>query len=578
MGIGKVKPIIEKRKPRPLFLRLLMYFIIVMLIPLLLISIFYWGIGQRDVVENLKREATLYIEQDVTQFKSVIENYRHKAYLLSSNETIAEVMRNSNAMDAKSTVYQEMFSIMAGDTSLATGSVVSLNGRSRLSTHVFPQQYDLRYNTSAISPFSDFSQIAGTSSFMTLKWRYQSETNATVILNIMRKVISSSGNDLGYAVVDVFLNAFDQISDNGMFSDLVLIDRTSFYASSLMNSDRFGDLSNFRQIDLAQVGEPYSTSDGSIVVIKAIPDTNFLLAGIINTSPYLSGFSRTLYVMLIFMFIGVVVATLAAMFFSQSVARPVKSLTLAMSEAEHGKLDVQASGSRISEINQLDKSFNAMIHQISGLMNLNKEEEEKIRQAERKALEAQINPHFLYNTLNAIKSIAKLHGETEILTIVVQLGKLLRASINNMEDQSTLRDSFELVSSYLKIQQIRFSDKLQVQMNYEEETMDVKTPKLIVQPFVENAIVHGLEPKVGSWELYINAHREDDYVIITIRDNGVGFDDSIFADFEKLKDSAHNGIYNVYRRLQIHYGNSAHLTIRSIPGEGTTTVIKLPNP
>ena len=575
-NVIKVYNLLMAIKPTPIFTRLLIYFLIVMLIPMILIAFYFSAVAREDVTSNVKKEAQLYIGQSADSVSSTIEEYRHKAYLLSTNESVENAVREPGNADYRSIAFQQMFSIMQGDSSLATGSVINLNGKARLSTHVFPSQYDLRYNTNAKSPFADFSALSDNSSRMTLDWRYTTSSNQTAILNIMRKIVSASGNDLGYAVVDVYLEAFSQAVPSGFFSELVLINMESYNATSLMAPDRWGSLSNFEGIDVSQVGEPYLTPSGSIVISRPIPNTSFIISGVVNTAPYLSGLSRTFYALLLFMGIGVMAAVLAALFFSRSISSPVRRLSQAMKKAEDGHLDVTVPSSRIWEINQLDHSFNTMIAQISALLKLKAEEEEKIRISERKALEAQINPHFLYNTLNAIKSIAKLHGETEILTIVVQLGKLLRSSINNAEDTTTLRSSFELVQSYLKIQQIRFSDKLEVTIDVDPQILDIRTPKLIIQPFVENAIVHGLEPKIGEWKLKIHASIEQGNVIISVSDNGVGFDDSTFKSFDSLKDSEHNGIYNVWRRIQIHYSGKADLSIRSVVGEGTTTTITIP--
>lgn len=566
----------SKIHPRSLFSRLFFYFLVVMLIPVILITVYYSALARRDVTMNVMDDSAVFIDNCVEDLSAILDTYGHKAFLLASSEAVADGIRNPNDSDIKGICYKEMFSIMSGDTNRATASVISLNGKARFSTHVFPSQYDLRYNTHARSPFSDLSTLEGSSSLMTLKWRYQGPDDKAAVLNIMRKIISRSKNDLGYAVVDVFLDAFAKVREGHQFSELVLIDRDNFYATSLLASDRYGSLSNFEGIDMGRIGEPYLAENGLVVVLRLIPGTRFSLAGVVDLSPYLSGLSRSLYMLLFVLLLGIVLASLAALFFSRGLSKPVKQLSTTMAQARGGQLNVRSCGSKITEINELDKSFDLMIRQIASLMELNREEEEKIRQAERKALEAQMNPHFLYNTLNAIKSIAKLHGEQEILTISVQLGKLLRSSIDNTENIVPLSSSIDLVRSYLTIQQIRFSDRLHVSMDIDEDVLDVKTPKLIIQPLVENAIVHGLEPKIGTWEIAISVKRKGSNVLITVTDNGVGFDPVNMKDFDSLKDSAHNGIYNIHRRLDIYYHGIAELAIDSTLNEGTTTSLLLP--
>jgi len=233
--------------------------------------------------------------------------------------------------------------------------------------------------------------------------------------------------------------------------------------------------------------------------------------------------------------------------------------------------------SRIAEIGQLDRTFNAMLGQITELLQLTREEEAKLHEAERKALESQMNPHFLYNTLNTVKAIAKLHDEQDILTITTKLGKLLRSSIDNREAEITLQDSLALTDSYLTIQKIRFGEKLQVTTHLDASLAKERTPKLIIQPLVENAIIHGLEPKLGNWSLSIEARLVAEMVVIKIADNGIGIPSGTLPqDLDELASSEHVGIYNIHRRLKLRYGDKASLVIQSIGGEGTMVILRFP--
>lgn len=552
-----------RTKTSALFPRLLFYFLAVMLIPTVLLTLFYWGLGQRDFILSLQNQANLHLANASTKLEEVLENYRHKVYLLSTESIIQEAIKSPETTD-RSDVYKQIYSIMSGDTYSATGTVLSTDAHIRYSSHIFPDQYDTRYNTSVSSPFYELNNSKSTQSYMSLIYRYISDTNVPIIINIMRKI----ENNLGYAVVDVFFNAFSDLPDMDFFTDLVLVDTRDFYATSLTRSDRFGDLTAFPQIDINKLEDKFDQKDSNLVVSSAIKDTQFILVGILNTQGYVSSFSNIFSTSAFFLFIGLIFATILALLFTRSISKPVTDLTQGMKMAQTGKLDTKVKESKVWEFNELDKAFNQMISQISTLMELN-------QQAEKKALEAQMNPHFLYNTLNTIKSIAKLNDQQEILTIVVQLGKLLRASINNTSSSWTLKESIDLVNSYLSIQQIRFKDKLKVSLDIDTTILDMKTPKLIIQPLIENAIGHGLEPKIGDWLLSLSVKKIDDFVCICIKDNGVGFDSENF-NIENLKNSNHIGIYNIYQRLKIAYGDKASLKIDSKPDLGTQVTINIP--
>ena len=187
-----------------------------------------------------------------------------------------------------------------------------------------------------------------------------------------------------------------------------------------------------------------------------------------------------------------------------------------------------------------------------------------------------MNPHFLFNTLNTIKAIARMHGETDIYTITVKLGKLLRSSVDNHENEATLEQSIALIESYLTIQKLRFADKLTTEVYLDPSCKNIKTPKLIIQPLVENAIIHGLEPKVGSWNLSVRVERKEDRICITVRDDGVGFD-RLPENLEELANSPHVGVYNVYRRLFLKYGRKLYFSLKSLEGKGTWATISFPD-
>ncbi|NCC65422.1 MAG: sensor histidine kinase, partial [Spirochaetia bacterium] len=314
-----------------------------------------------------------------------------------------------------------------------------------------------------------------------------------------------------------------------------------------------------------------------VVAVEAVPGTDLLLAAVVSSVPYQESFDRLLLIFIGTMAVGSILAMILSLLFSRSISRPIKNLASRMSEVEKGNLQTHEVTASIFEFTQLEHSFNVMVKQIISLLELTKEEEKKLHEAERKALESQMNPHFLFNTLNTIKALAKLHDEQEIYTISVKLGKLLRSTIDNHESECTLEQSMSLIDSYLTIQKLRFGEKLHVQTYLDPNCKDVKTPKLIIQPLVENAIIHGLEPKAGVWDLQVKVVQLDNRIFISVQDNGVGIKKGTLPDdLEELANSTHVGVYNVYRRLYLKYKDKMHISIISAVGEGTTVKVSFP--
>lgn len=228
------------------------------------------------------------------------------------------------------------------------------------------------------------------------------------------------------------------------------------------------------------------------------------------------------------------------------------------------------------EIWELEKTYNEMISRISDLVSKNNEEKEKQRKLELTALQAQINPHFLYNTLDAIGWMAKIKKQSDIEMLVMALSRFFRISLHKGEKYITLREEIELVQSFLTIEQIRFPDKFEVEYNISEELLDCKVLKLTLQPIAENAIKHGISMQRGKGLITINGSISGDDLLLEVLDNGAGFDPSGLepAIAGEYRHGGY-GIHNVDERIRLEYGESYGIKISSKKGEGTRVEIKL---
>ena len=202
-----------------------------------------------------------------------------------------------------------------------------------------------------------------------------------------------------------------------------------------------------------------------------------------------------------------------------------------------------------------------------------------------KALQAQINPHFLYNALDTVNWMAMKKGDTEICDMVSAISNLMRISIGNKQDIFSIRQELKYVKDYLYIQETRYRDRFQVYFAIDEKILDEKIPKLTIQPLVENAIVHSVEVSKGKTVLNINGYIEQGNVVIEIKDDGVGMDRDTLLHLldppegeEKDISVAHTGLgmYAVHQRLRYLYGEEYGLTADSEPGNGTCIKICIP--
>ena len=265
---------------------------------------------------------------------------------------------------------------------------------------------------------------------------------------------------------------------------------------------------------------------------------------------------------------------------SASVAEPIRKLTQTMQRVEDGDLYVRCHVSSRTELGQLSDSFNHMIAKTADLMDERLRIEEQKRKSEWKALQAQIQPHFLYNTLDSIIWMSHAGRNEEVVEMTSALAQLLRSSIGDGSDTNTLEKELAHVRSYLTIQKMRYNEKLQYAIDMDPQTGDCLLPKLVLQPLVENAIYHGIKLKQGGGTVRIETLLEEDRLLITVEDDGVGMTQEQLATILEKKEadseSSKLGVYNVNERLQLFFGPDAAMKYYSSPGRRTMVMLVLP--
>ncbi|MGQ9779452.1 MAG: cache domain-containing sensor histidine kinase [Bacillota bacterium] len=268
--------------------------------------------------------------------------------------------------------------------------------------------------------------------------------------------------------------------------------------------------------------------------------------------------------------------------FADGLTRPLRDLAAAMRQVEQGDLQAGADCEGNDEIAWLAGRFNRMMAQIVRLFNQVEEEGRRKRQAELAALQAQINPHFLYNTLNGVRWLVLMGEEpARIGQVITSLVKLLQSTLGRDEEFHPLAEEIELVKSYLTIQEMRYRDKFKVEYALEAEVMKAPIPRLILQPLVENAIFHGIEPGKGPGTIRIAAGKDPGRLRIEVSDDGVGIPaeilSNLFVDHQKPRKSFSGiGLRNVHERIQLLYGNEYGLRVESERGHGTRIIMFLP--
>jgi two-component system sensor histidine kinase YesM len=263
---------------------------------------------------------------------------------------------------------------------------------------------------------------------------------------------------------------------------------------------------------------------------------------------------------------------------SQYITKPVKKLIESLkSFQKHRKREGLSILNDKDEIYELEQSYNQMIEEIIRLIDENNMEMENKRKLELYALQMQINPHFLYNTLDTIAWLAKLRNEKDIEHLVLSLAKFFRLSLHKGDKFIKIAEEIELVKSFLEIERMRFPDLFTVKYEIADEVKTQETLKLIFQPIVENSIKHGFAGIDYKGELILRAYSSADDIIFEVEDNGLGFNpaDDIFADDKILAGLGGYGLKNVDERVKLEYGREYGVRVVSELNIGTKVIIKI---
>lgn len=397
-----------------------------------------------------------------------------------------------------------------------------------------------------------------------------------------------TGNSDGVVFIDLNYNAIIDLCDQNSIGDkgyVFILDQDGNIVYHPSQQQLYNELQT-ENIDTVM------NADSDIVVTREGDDekiytlshsetTGWTIVGCVNMAELLkdSREANNIYVMTAIVLVAI--AMILSSFIARSITLPIQKLRDSMKKVQEG--DFKAADVMITsqnEIGSLTTSFNAMTHRIEELMEENVKEQEQKRKIELKALQSQINPHFLYNTLDSIIWMAEGKKYEDVVLMTASLARLLRQSISNEDETVLIGQEIQYVKSYLTIQKMRYKDKLEFEINVDPFINSVHIVKLVLQPIVENAIYHGLKYKESKGLLTVTGYQKNQNAVIEITDDGVGMDEETLNHiFEKHKVNYRSngvGVYNVQKRLCMYYGKEYGLHYESEPGHGTTVTVTIP--
>ncbi len=404
------------------------------------------------------------------------------------------------------------------------------------------------------------------------------------VLSISRKVGYRQGGeyregilliDMNFSVIEDLLASVN-LADHGY---VFIVDETDNLVYHTQQQLIYAGIKNE---NLEGVSEAYNESflqkdEARYLTTKVLNNVNWKLVGVYFVSDIAdSQESITNYIEIVII-AGVFIFVFFSFFMSSRITQPIKELEASMEAVQEGNFDIQLDIDGEYEVVQLTKSYNVMIRKIRNLMDQILIEQEAKRKSELSSLQAQINPHFLYNTLDSIVWMAEHEKHEDVILMTSSLASLFRISISKGQMIIPVKKEIDHAKHYLTIQKMRYKDKFTFKFEIDETIYDYEVLKLILQPIIENSIYHGIRHMVDEGEITIRGYLKEDHLYFEVEDDGLGMSEEVIQNvlYEEANEQG-VGLNNVHERIRLMYGKQYGLEIESEIEEGTKIIFKLP--
>ncbi|MDD3204873.1 MAG: sensor histidine kinase [Lachnospiraceae bacterium] len=402
------------------------------------------------------------------------------------------------------------------------------------------------------------------------------------VVTMARQIERSDGSDI-WVAMDIRFSEIANYVDNvgiGQHGYCFIVDEDGSIIYHPQQQLIFSGLKKEDTSSIAKLEDGTITDGNVIYSIKTLNNSAWRVVGISFVDEMItSKIDEVLRSLAILLFMVLIVAVFSSLILSYAISSPIHKLVLAMGEFEQNAIEFSHQSIHgTAEIHALSDSFGHMVVQIQGLMEQVKEEQVSLRKTELKALQAQINPHFLYNTLDAIGWLCEEERNRDAVEMVNALAKLFRISISKGHELITIEQELQHAESYLKIEKFRYKNQFVYSFDVDNTCLPYLCNKITLQPIIENAIYHGLNRMVDEGEIKIVIKEDGDDVVFSVEDNGIGMTQEQCEELlgKEAKDRTGIGIKNVNDRIKIYFGEKYGLQITSELDEGTKVTIRMP--
>ena len=542
-----------------------------------------------SIFENSSEYTHTIIQQMNQNIDSYIDYMENIAYLISSNEDVQDYLFDEKIdNEGRYRILNQLQTILDSRSDIRNVGIISKNGRMLINDGSKSVNQDLDLNTQewyATALEKPNGPILTSSHVQHI---ISGERPWVITLSRGIRDRSGSGEKEGVFFIDLNYSAISELCDQstvGTKGYAFILDAKGNIVYHPQQQQLYNELQTENISLIMDTDEDTvltgTGNDGKLYSISRSEKTGWTVVDCTNVKELLSKSRQAQSVYVLTAIILVIVALLFSRFMARSITLPIQKLRDSMKKVQEGDFSVSdVVVDSKNEIGSLTKSFDVMTHRIHELVEQNVHEQEEKRKSELKALQSQINPHFLYNTLDSIIWMAEGKKNEEVVLMTASLARLLRQSISNEDEVVPIANEVEYARGYLTIQKMRYKDKLEFQIEVDSSILYIPLIKLVLQPIIENAIYHGLKYKESKGLLIVKGFMKDGNAVLQVIDDGVGMDEETLAHiYDKHKVNYHSngvGVYNVQKRLKLYYGEDYGITYTSELGKGTTATITIP--
>lgn len=584
--------------------KLLVMFIILASVPLLIVGIVSYQKSYHTLSDHSKASTMLYADQlvsnidnlflDTQKLLELSTNPTVLYFLSSQTETYAEAKEIVQTLDIYRSTYQydsvlniQMVNLYGKGISERKG-VFQLDYNPLRNPHfVFLSEHPDEILKIPPTEASDFDRLDG--------FTYDNNNVISIIAPIKQRVTHEV---IGFIVIDLDDQMIEQYYNN------ITIGKTGFFYVTDQSGKpifwpeaRVDDLPSPDSL-LQNIVAPRGSftqplrNEKHFFVYTTSNMTGWNIVGIAPLKEVIADAIEIRLLIIVSVVLSAVFAIALYISLTQRIIRPLQLLKTKMRKAADGYLEAKIKTSGHDEITDLSNSFNTMLENIKLLIEKNNREQEQVKKAELRTLQAQINPHFLYNTLESIIWMAEARQNEKVVALVKAMSQFFRISLNKGKDWVSIKTELDHAKSYLTIQQMRYYDILTYEIEVAEEVYPYPILAITLQPLIENALYHGIKNKRGMGKIRVTGQIENEhYILLTVEDNGIGITPERLQDIREnlttpkdyssaqhdagLQESGF-GLFNVHQRLRLYFGEPCGLILESNYGEGARISVRIP--